>query len=193
MTRVHRHARIGAVAVALVASTSLATAQLANAATRSDRSGPDARFEKVTKQKVDDANVKGLGSHRVTVMVQVSGDPITVAEANADHTLTKSEKKSIRTTLEHRQSKVADDVRAAGGKVGTSYQAAYNGMKVTIASKNISRLEAIPDVVGVHALTPKKVDNVHGVPLIGAPQVWDGANGLAGEGEKIAVIDTGID
>ncbi len=35
--------------------------------------------------------------------------------------------------------------------------------------------------------------NIHGIPLIGAPQVWDGLNGLHGEGIKIADIDTGID
>ena len=36
-------------------------------------------------------------------------------------------------------------------------------------------------------------DNVHGVPLIGAPEVWDGLNGYHGEGIKVAIIDTGID
>ena len=36
-------------------------------------------------------------------------------------------------------------------------------------------------------------DNVKGVPLIGAPAVWDGLAGLHGENIKIAVIDTGID
>ena len=38
-----------------------------------------------------------------------------------------------------------------------------------------------------------KPDNVRGVPLIGAPAVWDGVNGFHGEGIKIAIIDTGID
>ena len=36
-------------------------------------------------------------------------------------------------------------------------------------------------------------DNTNGVPLIGAPTVWDGVDGLHGEGMKIAIIDTGID
>jgi subtilisin family serine protease len=194
MSRVR--ARIGILALALAGTTTLATAQLASGDPGGGRSGPESRFESVSKQKVDDANIKGLGTHKVTVMVEVSGDPITVAEANADHTLTKSEKKAIRSTLEDRQSQVAERVRAAGGKVGNSYQAAYNGMKVTIASRNVPKLEAIPDVVGVHALTPKSFANVHGVPLVGAPQVWDGIAGvgaLAGEGIKVAVIDTGID
>ena len=34
---------------------------------------------------------------------------------------------------------------------------------------------------------------MHGVPLIGAPEVWAGVDGVHGEGIKVAVIDTGID
>jgi subtilisin family serine protease len=194
MSRVR--ARIGILALALAGTTTLATAQLAVGDPGGGRSGPESRFESVTKQKVTDANIKGLGTHKVDVMVEVSGDPITVAEANADHTLSKSEKNAIRSTLQGRQAQVAKKVRAAGGKVGNSYQAAYNGMKVTIQSRNVPKLEAIPDVVGVHAIVPKSFENVHGVPLVGAPQVWDGIAGVgsfAGEGMKVAVIDTGID
>jgi minor extracellular serine protease Vpr len=69
-------------------------------------------------------------------------------------------------------------------------------MKVTIASRKVAALRNIPNVVGVHALTPKSFENVHGVPLIGAPQVWGGVagvDGIAGEGIKIADIDTGLD
>src|SRR5262249_54820618 len=87
-------------------------------------------------------------------------------------------------------------VRALGGKVGNRYQAAYNGMKATIAPRKIRALRRIPNVIGVHALTPKSFDNIHGVPLIGAPQVWQGVtgvHGLTGDGMRIAVIDTGID
>ena len=39
-----------------------------------------------------------------------------------------------------------------------------------------------------------KPDNIHGIPLVGGPQVWDAVNGnFHGEGIKIADIDTGID
>jgi subtilisin family serine protease len=129
-------------------------------------------------------------------MVQVKGDPITVADAKADRNLTRVQKSQIRASLQSRQSSVATHVRALGGKVGASYQAVYNGMKVTVSMRKLAQLRALPNVVGVHPLTPKTFDNIHGVPLIGAPQVWAGVGsvpGIAGEGIKIGDIDTGID
>jgi minor extracellular serine protease Vpr len=188
--------RLGVLVMSVVATTSLATAQLATG--EPSPRGPHAtsRFQSVEKQSVDGKNIKGLGNRRVTVMVEAEGDPITVAEAKADRPLTKSEKKAIRSDLRKQQTEIAGHVRTDGGKVGNSYQAAYNGMKVTIRSRDIAKLEKIPGVVGVHALTPKSFSNIHGVPLVGAPQVWDGIAGVgafAGEGIKIADIDTGLD
>jgi minor extracellular serine protease Vpr len=69
-------------------------------------------------------------------------------------------------------------------------------MKVTISSRKLTQLSHIPNVIGIHKLTPKSFDNIHGVPLIGAPEVWAGIAGVgafAGEGIKVAVIDTGVD
>ena len=74
-----------------------------------------------------------------------------------------------------------------------AYQNAYNGIKVRIAANKTQSLLDIPNVVGVHRVQAMKPDNVRGVPLIGAPEVWAGLNGLHGEGIKIAIIDTGID
>ena len=48
-------------------------------------------------------------------------------------------------------------------------------------------------MIAVHPLQLMEPSNVHAIPLIGAPQVWDGLAGLHGEGIKIGVIDTGID
>jgi len=182
--------------LSLTAAMALGTAQLATGDPGSSGSRATSRFHAVAHQEVDGTNVKGLGNRRVTVMVEAAGDPITVAQAKADRPLSNSEKSSIRSTLRDQQAQIAGHVRALGGKVGNSYQAAYNGLKVTIPSRDITKLESIPDVVGVHALTPKTFSNIHGVPLIGAPEVWDGIAGVgafAGEGIKIADIDTGLD
>src|SRR5262249_19142463 len=84
-------------------------------------------------------------------------------------------------------------IKELGGTVLATYQAAYNGIKVRIAANKASKLLDIPNVVAVHRLQLMTPDNTHGVPLIGAPAVWDGLNGFHGEGIKIAVIDTGID
>ncbi|RNL79974.1 S8 family peptidase [Nocardioides marmorisolisilvae] len=184
--------RRAALVVGVVAATAAASTSLANTAASSPPTGAH-RFVRVAHQAVTDANVFGLSNKPVTVMVQTSGDAITVAQAKAGHKLSKSEKAAIRSNLENRQAGVEKQVRAKGGKVGASYQNAYNGFKVTIASKKAASLADIPGVVGVRKLTPKSFDNIHGVPLIGAPAAWDGVNGFNGTGIKIGIIDTGID
>lgn len=181
-----------AVAVAGLVVAQVATAGNANANANANRPA----FHRVTSQKVSGKNTFALSNKQVQVMVQVQGDPIVVADAKADRKLSNASKSQIRHDLKVRQAGVASQVRALGGTIGASYQAAYNGMKVTVAARKVGALSAIPGVVGVHQLTPKSFSNIHGVPLIGAPKVWAGAGAvpaIAGEGMKIAVIDTGID
>ena len=135
----------------------------------------------------------GLGNHQTTVVVQLAGDPITVADANAASPLSDSQKQSIRDQLRSQQAPVENQVRNYGGKILATYQASYNGFKVSIAASQAAQLASLPGVVAVYPLELVKPSNIHGIPLIGAPQVWDGVNGLHGEGIKIADIDTGVD
>ena len=135
----------------------------------------------------------GLGNHQTTVVVQLAGDPITVADANAAAPLSDNQKQSIRDQLRSQQAPVENQVRNYGGKILASYQASYNGFKVSIAASQAAQLASLPGVVAVYPLELMQPSNIHGIPLIGAPQVWDGVNGLHGEGIKIADIDTGID
>jgi minor extracellular serine protease Vpr len=136
----------------------------------------------------------GLSNKPTTLVVQLSGDPITVADANAASPLSQGQKDSIRSQLRSQQAPVAQQIQSLGGHVLASYQAAYNGFKVQIAASQAAQLAALPGVTGVYTLPTYKPDNVHGVPLVGGPQVWDPVNGnFHGEGIKIADIDTGID
>ena len=135
----------------------------------------------------------GLSTTPETLVVQLSGDPITVAEADAASPLTDSQKSSRRSQLRQAQAPVEAQIRAKGGTVVASYQNAYNGIKVRMSPRQAAALASVPGVVAVHRVTPLTRDNVHGVPLIGAPAVWDGLNGFHGEGIKVAIIDTGID
>ncbi len=136
----------------------------------------------------------GISAKPTTVVVQMSGDPITVADAAATSPLSQGQKDSIRSQLRSRQAPVAQQIRSLGGQVLASYQAAYNGFKVQIAANEAAQLASLPGVTGVYPLPTYKVDNTHGIPLVGGPQVWDAVNGnFHGEGIKIADIDTGID
>ncbi|HKE67364.1 MAG TPA: S8 family serine peptidase [Micromonosporaceae bacterium] len=135
----------------------------------------------------------GLSKAPVTVMLQMAGDPVTVADADAATPLTKAQRASRKAQLRAQQTTAEATVRSRGGSVLGNYQSAYNGIKVRIAANKLDSLRSIPNVVGIHRIQLMKPDNVRGIPLIGAPAVWDGLNGFHGEGIKIAVIDTGID
>ena len=159
--------------------------------------GSPTRFQRVERESVTTQNVSGLSDRTVMAIVQLSGDPVTVADAKAGRNLTAAQKNQIKDQLKQRQGPVADRIRGLGGKVEASYQSVYNGVRVAIKQSELDQLKSIPDVVGVHVLRPISApNNIHGVPLVGAPQVWGGVagvNGIAGEGIKIADIDTGID
>jgi subtilisin family serine protease len=135
----------------------------------------------------------GLRNRPVTVMVQLSGDPVAVTDAAAAQPLTATQKNQRRDKLRQAQAPVEQKARQLGGTVLGTYQHAYNGIKVRVNAGELGALAAVPGVVSVHTLQSVKPDNTKGVPMIGAPTVWNAPDKVRGEGIKVAVIDTGID
>ncbi|HET6212020.1 MAG TPA: S8 family serine peptidase [Micromonosporaceae bacterium] len=156
-------------------------------------SGPGSRFQPAPAGLTITGVPLGMSKAQTTVVLEMAGDPVTVADANAATPLTKAQKSAHRSQLRQQQLPAEQRIRELGGTVLASYQSSYNGIKVRIAANKAPSLLDIPNAVAVHRLQLMKPDNTHGVPLIGAPAVWDGLNGFHGEGIKIAVIDTGID
>jgi subtilisin family serine protease len=72
-------------------------------------------------------------------------------------------------------------------------QRVYNGIAVRVDASKLAAIIGLPGVAAIHPLVTKHLLNSGSVPLIGAPQVWDGVSGKTGTGIKIAIIDTGID
>ena len=145
---------------------------------------------------VTTAHLPSASTKPTTVILQLAAKPVTVADADAAQPFSKSQRAALKATLVRTQAPIASAVKARGGKVIASYQLVYNGLKVTAPANKIAALQRIPGVAAVRTLTPKTFDNIHGVPLIGAPQIWQGvgaAGSLTGEGMKIGIIDTGID
>jgi minor extracellular serine protease Vpr len=169
------------------------TVAVVGAASQAGASPVPSRFHPAPAGSVATQLPLGISSLPVTVMLQLTGDPVTVADANAATKLSDSQRLAWRNQLKQLQSPIQQRVKALGGRVLGTYQAAYNGIKVNIASSKLAALAALPNVVAVHKVQLMTPDNIHGVPLIGAPAVWDGLNGFHGEGVKVAVIDTGID
>ena len=135
----------------------------------------------------------GLDKAPATYMLELAGKPVTVANANAGGKLSKAEKNQLRAQLKSAQAGVIAAAKKGGAKVLGSYQLTYNGVKIRATAAQAVKLARQPGVVGLHRIHPVALDNIHGVPLVGAPQVWDGVAGLHGEGIKVAVIDTGVD
>src|SRR5712672_327273 len=134
----------------------------------------------------------GVSNAPVTVVVQLAGDSVAEKQANAGRRLDRNEKKRIKGQLTSQNEGMRGSIESLGGTVVANYRAAYNGIKVRIAGDRVKELAALPGVVGVRPLQLMKPNNLRGIPLIGAPTVWQNL-GLHGEGVKIAVIDTGID
>ena len=135
-------------------------------------------------------------SGKVTVMVELKDDPVAVVKAEKGGELSTAQEEKIESELSGVQDKVATTIEAKGGAVESKMQSAFNGMRVTIDSSELKNLESLPEVKAIHSVPTYERSNVHGVPMIGAPKVWEGAGGATGytgEGVKVAVIDTGID
>src|SRR5207247_1493231 len=134
----------------------------------------------------------GVSKAPVTVVVQLAGDSVAEQQANAGRKLDRDEKERIQGQLKSQHDGMRGSIESVGGTVIANYRAAYNGIKVRIAADTVKELAALPGVVAVRPLQLMKPDNLRGIPLIGAPSVWQNL-GLHGEGVKIAIIDTGID
>ena len=134
----------------------------------------------------------GLNTQPVNVVVQLAGDPVAVQQGNAGRKLSKAEKDQIKGQLKGAQDSLRGNIASVGGTVVAQYQSAYNGIKVRIAANKVDQLATLPGVVAVRPLQLMQPDNTNGIPLIGAPGVWQSL-GFHGEHVKVAVIDTGID
>lgn len=66
------------------------------------------------------------------------------------------------------------------------------GVGVSADPADESRLEAIPGVRAVYPVAIKHPDNSYAMPFQSAPEAWQ-STGYRGEGQTIAVIDSGVD
>ncbi|MFI4932433.1 MAG: S8 family serine peptidase, partial [Burkholderiales bacterium] len=134
----------------------------------------------------------GVSTKPITVVLEMQGDPVAVQQGNAGRKLERSEREQIKAQLRAPQASLNGQIQGLGGTVLANYQSAYNGVKVRINTDRLPSLAALPGVVAVRPVWPIKPNNVHGIPLIGAPGVWQSL-GIHGEGVKVGIIDTGID
>jgi minor extracellular serine protease Vpr len=137
-----------------------------------------------------------VSTEEVSVIVEVAGKPTALVEAAKGRDLSNAEEAQVKAGLERVQQPVEAAVERLGGDVLAEYQDALNGVRVDIARNKLDEVAQIQNVVDIHSVAIyDRPDNHNGVPLIGAPSVWQGLGGtpFRGEGIKIAVLDSGLD
>ncbi len=72
-------------------------------------------------------------------------------------------------------------------------QTAYNGIAARVDASVVPEMRADADVKGVYPLPVHYVENSSSAPFIKAASAWSATSGNAGDGVKIAIIDTGTD
>lgn len=95
--------------------------------------------------------------------------------------------------IERDQQRLLTSLAGLGADVIYRVQTVYNGVALKVDGAELDRIAALPGVKAIHQLVSKELHHTGSVPLVGAPQVWEGVDGHAGAGVSIAIIDSGID
>lgn len=134
----------------------------------------------------------------VSAVIELDAAPTTVVfgEANQRGALAGQANLAARAQLnliEQAQQSLLAPLAGLNAQVLYRVQRVYNGIAVRIDASRLPAVLALPGVKAIHPLVPKYRLNTGSVPLIGAPQVWQGPSGKTGAGVKVAIIDTGVD
>jgi minor extracellular serine protease Vpr len=103
---------------------------------------------------------------------------------------------ALRDSIQLKQQAVVERVQALGFPVTGRMNTLLNAVFVRATEKDRAKLQAIPGVLYVAPMRQAKPMLNEAVGIVGAPNAWNGALGgvlSAGTGQKIAILDTGID
>lgn len=177
---------VGAIALTLPASAALA-------ATPDD--DPSSRLRAAESHGAIDSafTPSAIGADgKVTVVIEMEGDPVAVVEAEKGRELSDAERDDVKDSLQAAQAPVSDEIAASGGEVQAEMQSAYNGIQATVPAEHLDAVAELPGVVAIHPVRTYELDNAVSVPFLGVPEVWQNT-GYTGENVKVGIIDTGID
>jgi subtilisin family serine protease/uncharacterized membrane protein len=139
----------------------------------------------------------------VAAIIELEGDPVAIhqrAEEGVPQQQVDFEMPAARayeTQIEDqhasflsRAAVVAPDLR-----VRTELKKLVNAISIEVSDSELAAITALPGVKRVELVSECHATLDASVPLINAPALWDrlGGVGVAGQGMKIAILDTGID
>ncbi|HEY4333995.1 MAG TPA: S8 family serine peptidase, partial [Ilumatobacteraceae bacterium] len=100
---------------------------------------------------------------------------------------------TIRKNLMSRQDASVLAIRKLGATVSQRYVDALNAATIVVKQSDIDAVRNLPDVLSVTGLKIYQHDNDNSDNFSQVKAVWEGSPNNTGQGEKIALIDTGID
>jgi len=156
-------------------------------------------------------DLQGLsGSEQIAIIVHLSEKPVALEQGIKElkgKKLTATEKNAIKSKVKNQQAKVKKEAQIKNIKINEkfSYDTVLNGFSATVKAED---LEKMLDLTGVTLIEPdtevhafeETVTPVPGtvdaamdtsISFLGIEKLW--AEGLEGQGIKVAVLDTGID
>jgi subtilisin family serine protease len=129
-------------------------------------------------------------ANRASLAAQAAGGELTSLD------LTTAANAGYRAHLEAGQDTFGQELEqvAPGAAVERAYQAVVNGLAVSMSSEEAAAVRELPGVRAVTPDMPFQLDMYATPAQIGAPALWAELGGQehAGEGVKVAVIDSGI-
>lgn len=96
-------------------------------------------------------------------------------------------------TLDKAQRALGEAIERDGGKVVARFARLGNALQVQAPRTLAQRIERMPGVRLVERVPLLHRQLASAVPVMGAPQVWDRAASVTGQGVTIGIIDSGID
>lgn len=159
----------------------------------------------VTQQEETDRSVIDYAARtddgRILVYVELQAEAAAVTYArsggDAGGNLSEDMKTSQRQIVQAEQGAFLANVAAQGINLQVLEQTdtVLNTIMVAVAESDLAALRLRPEVRNVYPVALFEREHQTSVPMIGAPQAWNGSFGgeYTGEGIVIAIIDSGID
>lgn len=179
-------AAVGVIALTLPASAAFAATPDDDPASRFTSSSSDGAID----SSFTAASIGADG--RVTVVIEMTGDPVAVVQAEKGRELSSGERSDVKNRLKKAQDSIRGNITGKGGKIQAEMQSAYNGIQASVPADQLDAVAALPGVVAIHPVRTYQLDNAVSVPFLGVPAVWE-STGYTGENVKVGIIDTGID
>lgn len=181
--------------IVVLACLAVLTATVATSSARVPTSRPQSRVE--GRAQAGRPVISGETSHSipgryfVTLRGAALAQKVTTARAQG-RPLDSSAQRDATARIAAGQQAALDAARSLGARIVYRFDLLMDGFSAQMSSTAAARLAARPDVVSVRPVAIVRHEAQSSEHFIGAAKVWQ-RYGVQGKGQRVAVVDTGID